>query len=105
MAGAESLAELKHSARLGKTFPVGWVAGWLRKAENKAKDQHSWRLGLAELGKKEILLGQLVQPFRISKEVGKNVCSPKVNIISTSWESGSLYHLPLNPGVLAICFS
>ena len=37
-AGAESLAELKHSARLGKTFPV-WclVGGWLRKAEDKAE--------------------------------------------------------------------
>ena len=35
--GAESLAELKHSARLGKTFIVGWLAGWLGKAENKAK--------------------------------------------------------------------
>ena len=30
---------IKHSTRLGKTFLVGWVAGWLgslvRKAENK----------------------------------------------------------------------
>ena len=54
MAGAESLAALKHSARLDKTFPVGWVGGWLggwlRKAENKAKAQHSWGLDLAELG-------------------------------------------------------
>ena len=33
MPGAESLAELKHSARLGKTFPVG---RWPRKAKNKA---------------------------------------------------------------------
>ena len=41
-AGAESLAELKHSARLSKTFLVG--------CENKAKAQHSWGLGLAELG-------------------------------------------------------
>ena len=31
----------------------GWVAGWLRKAENKAKAQHSWGLGLAELGNKQ----------------------------------------------------
>ena len=22
------IADLQHSARLGKTFPVGWVAGW-----------------------------------------------------------------------------
>ena len=29
------LAELQHSAWLGKTFPVGWVAGW-GKAEKKA---------------------------------------------------------------------
>ena len=55
MAGYGSLAELQQSARLGKTFPVGWlggrVAGWVRKAENKAKAQNSWGLGLAELGK------------------------------------------------------
>ena len=55
MAGAESLAELKHSARLSKTFPVGWLGGWfggwLRKAETKARAQQSWGLGLAELGK------------------------------------------------------
>ena len=51
MAGAESLAELKHSARLDKIFPI-WclVGGRVRKAENKAKAQHSWGLGLAELG-------------------------------------------------------
>ena len=30
------LAELQHSAWLGKTFPGGWVAGWLGKAEKKA---------------------------------------------------------------------
>ena len=39
---------------LGKTFPVGWLGGWmgglLRKADNKAKAQHNWGLGLAELG-------------------------------------------------------
>ena len=56
MVGAESLAELKHSSELGKTFPVGVVGGlvgwWLRKAEDKAKAQHSWGMGLAELGKK-----------------------------------------------------
>ena len=23
------IAELQHSAWLGKTFPVGWVAGWV----------------------------------------------------------------------------
>ena len=43
VAGAESLAQLKHSARLSKIIPVGWlgwwVTGWVRKAENKA--QHS----------------------------------------------------------------
>ena len=53
MAGYGSLAELQHSARLDKTFPVGWVGGLVggrvRKAENKAKAQHSWGLGLAEL--------------------------------------------------------
>ena len=56
MAGYGSLAELQHSARLDKTFPVGWVGGLVggrvRKAENKAKAQHSWGLGLAELGNK-----------------------------------------------------
>ena len=45
MAGTESLAEQKHSARLGKTFRVRWLAvlvgGWLRKAEDMAKAQHS----------------------------------------------------------------
>ena len=39
-AGAESIAELQHSARLGKTSPIGQVGGlvarWVRKAENKA---------------------------------------------------------------------
>ena len=58
VAGAKSLAEIKHPERLGKTFPVGWLGGlvdglmgeWLRKSENKAKAQHSWGLGLAELG-------------------------------------------------------
>ena len=34
--------DLQHSARLGKTFPVGFLmAGWGRKVENKAKAQHS----------------------------------------------------------------
>ena len=28
----------------------GLVAGWLRKAENKGKAQHSWGLNFAELG-------------------------------------------------------
>ena len=41
VAGAESFAELKHSARLSKTIPVRWlgwwVTGWVRKAENKAQ--------------------------------------------------------------------
>ena len=27
------IAELQHSARLGKTFPVGWVAGWVAGSE------------------------------------------------------------------------
>ena len=52
VAGAGSLAELQPSARLGKNFPVGW---WVaRKAENKAKAQHNWALGLAELGKNKL---------------------------------------------------
>ena len=54
MAGYGSLAELQHSARLDKTFPVGWVGGLVggrvRKAENKAKAQYSWGLGLTVLG-------------------------------------------------------
>ena len=29
---------------------AGWLGGWLRKAENKAKAQQSWGLGFAELG-------------------------------------------------------
>ena len=41
------MAELQYSARLGKTFVVRWV----RKAENKAKAEHSGGLGFAELGK------------------------------------------------------
>ena len=52
------MAELKHSARLSKTFPVRWlrglVAGRLSKVENKAKAQHSWGLGLAEFGNMSI---------------------------------------------------
>ena len=51
--GAESLAELRHSARLGKAFPVGCRAGWVAEKENKAKAQHKWGLGLAKLGKNE----------------------------------------------------
>ena len=36
------MAEQMHSARLGKTFQVGFmVVGWWRKAENKAKAQYS----------------------------------------------------------------
>jgi hypothetical protein len=27
------IAELQYSARLGKTFPVGWVAGWVAGSE------------------------------------------------------------------------
>ena len=30
---------------------AGWLGGWLRKAENKAKAQQSWGLGFAELSK------------------------------------------------------
>ena len=48
---SKRIAELQHSAWLGKTFPGGWMGGW-GKAENKAKAQHSWGLGLAELGNK-----------------------------------------------------
>ena len=59
MAGAGSLAELQHFARLGKTFPVGWagglVGGRVGKAENKAKAQHSLGLGLAEPGKMQMV--------------------------------------------------
>ena len=40
------MAELKHSARLGKTFLVGW----LRKAENKTKAPYSSGLTIAEIG-------------------------------------------------------
>ena len=51
MAGAESLVELKDSAMLGKTFPVGWVAWWLgQKAGKTVETQHSWGMGFAELG-------------------------------------------------------
>ena len=32
------------------------MAGWLRKAENKAKAQQSWGLGFAELGKTQAVL-------------------------------------------------
>ena len=63
------MVELKHSARLGKTFPVGWlgglVGGWLRKAENKAKAQHSWGLGFAELGKTQAIRGSLFYLFKL----------------------------------------
>ena len=65
------MAELKHSARLGKTFPVGWLAGWLRKAENKAQALHSWGWGLAELDKK-------VNPVVLTQR------TPKMSI--PSWE-------------------
>ena len=44
------------SAKLGKTFPVGWVggwlAGWLRKAGNKAKLSPASAGAWAELGNK-----------------------------------------------------
>ena len=35
---------------------AGWLGGWLRKAENKAKAQQSWGLGFAELGKTQAVL-------------------------------------------------
>ena len=58
VAGAGSLAELQPSARLGKNFPVGW---WVaRKAENKAKAQHNWGFGFAELGNQFTLLNPWV---------------------------------------------
>ena len=47
---SELSAELQHSIRLGKTFQVGRVGGWLRKAENNVKVHHSCDLGFAELG-------------------------------------------------------
>ena len=33
--------------------PGGRVAGWVRKAENKTKAQHSWGWNFAELGKND----------------------------------------------------
>ena len=73
MAEAGSLAELQPSARLGKNFPVGW---WVaRKAENKAKAQHNWALGLAELGKKN---------FVIAKTSLFILCSQHFSIITSS---------------------
>ena len=50
-----SIAGLEVTEKFDLIYFFGWVAwwlgGWLRKAENKAKAQHSWGLGLAELGK------------------------------------------------------
>ena len=65
VAGAERLAELKHSVRLSKTFPGG--PGWLEKAENKAKAQHSW--GVAELGNYYLL--KMPQNFSSSQKTNK----------------------------------
>ena len=36
------------------------VGGWLRKAENKAKAQHNWGFGFAELGNQFTLLNPWV---------------------------------------------
>ena len=40
---------------------AGWLGGWLRKAENKAKAQQSWGLGFAELGNFQVWIRQLCQ--------------------------------------------
>ena len=48
MAGAESLAELKHSAKLGKIFPVRWVGGYVARARcrvEKTRKQHEHARG------------------------------------------------------------
>ena len=37
------------------------MSGWLIKAENKAKDQHSWRLGLAELGNNMVIFIKMLR--------------------------------------------
>ena len=49
---AGSLAELQQSARLFKTFPVGWVGGgWVvRNAGNKAQLRPAGAGALPELG-------------------------------------------------------
>ena len=45
------IAELQHSARLGKTFPGGWLAGWLGGVKlEKRLISSNWELGVAELG-------------------------------------------------------
>ena len=57
----------KLSAEL-QTFPVGfagWLAWLVRKAENKAKAQHSWGLGFAELGKTQAIRGSLFYLFKL----------------------------------------
>ena len=41
----------------------GWVGWRVRKAENKAKAQHSWGLGFAELGKKAYSKKEKVYSF------------------------------------------
>ena len=47
------MAELKHSATLGKTFLVWWLgrglAGWVKEDDIKAKDQHSTDIILRKL--------------------------------------------------------
>ena len=46
------IAELQHSARLGKTFPSGWVGGWVGGEKlGKRLISASWSWKLAELGK------------------------------------------------------
>ena len=42
MAGAGSLAELKHSARIGKTLLGQVPGGWLKKAESEQVVNKSW---------------------------------------------------------------
>ena len=63
--------------RLKKIFtpvPVGWVGGLVggrvRKAKNKAKAQHSWGLGLAELGNRHSRNGGApLKEFKISDKI------------------------------------
>ena len=75
--------------RLKKIFtpvPVGWVGGLVggrvRKAKNKAKAQHSWGLGLAELGRNmsqqidKILFHMMKIFFTIFCKVGNSVKEP-----------------------------
>ena len=47
-----SYSTLLGLARLSRSG--GWVAGWVRKAGNKAKAQHSWGWSFAELGNRTL---------------------------------------------------